>query len=118
MSPGCFCSFAQSRVLPSSLGGVPVFSLPNLSGKDLSFSANLLLGLSPFLPPGFFFSPVCITPPKKVPVVSITLSPLIFCPSCKTTPVVFSFLNIRSSTDPSIIFSLSVCVRSCSTDVL
>ena len=104
VSPGCFSSLSQFTVSPLSLGGVPVFSLPYLKGSFLSFLASLLLGGSPALPPGFCSNPVCIIPPKKVPVVKITLSPFILSPLLKHTPFILFFSRIKSSTEPSFVF--------------
>ena len=101
VSPGCSDSFDQSIVSPSSRGGVPVFSLPTLKGMALSFCARILLGGSPILPPGFCSSPVCIIPPRKVPVVKTTFfaftSPVLEV----LTAFIISFSTTISSTESS-----------------
>ena len=114
MSPGCSSNASQFNVSPSSLGGVPVFSLPTGKSNALSFFASLLLAGSPILPPDSWCSPVCITPPKKVPVVKMTLFAFMVVPESSSTPLTLPPLIIMSSTDPSKTSKLfSLLSRSC-----
>ena len=81
MSPGCGVKSDQSIEFLFSLGGVPVFNLPTLRFKLLSLEANMSLDGSPTRPPGDCSRPVCITPPRNVPVVKMIVFPNISAPS-------------------------------------
>ncbi len=50
LSPGCSIIFDLSIVLPSILGGVPVFNLPTGRFNSLSLAANFVEDGSPALP--------------------------------------------------------------------
>ena len=73
-SPGCRSRPAQSIVLPSSRGGVPVFSRPSRKPARSSVGASPTEGASPTRPAGIFTSPMWIRPRRNVPVV-ITTAP-------------------------------------------
>ena len=102
ISPGCGVRIDQSIVCLFNLGGVPVFNLPTDKFKLLSFLASFSLEGSPTLPPGDCSNPVCITPPKKVPVVSTTVSAESSSPASIKTDLICEFFILKSITDPSI----------------
>ena len=60
-------------VLESSLGGVPVLSLPILKLCLVNCSDKPMDALSLNLPADVLSSPICMRPFKKVPVVKINL---------------------------------------------
>ncbi len=62
----------QSRLRPSSLGGVPVLSRATRSGSSRSRAARRFEGGSPARPPAYCSSPTWMRPPRKVPTVSTT----------------------------------------------
>ena len=107
MSPGCINNFAQFIVSPSSLGGVPVLSRPTLKGMLRNLVAKILLGGSPILPPGFCSKPVCIMPPKNVPVVSMTLLVFISPPEEVFIAITAPSSTIMSSTESPVIVNFS-----------
>ena len=57
VSPGCGSSSLQLIVFPSSLGGVPVFSLPSLKSILSNVFAKPIAGASPILPAGVVLFP-------------------------------------------------------------
>ena len=57
-SPGCFSNFSQFIDFPFSLGGVPVFSLPNFKPKPSIFSASFNDGFAPIRPAEYETSPM------------------------------------------------------------
>ena len=71
-SPGCGSVAAQSMVVPSSRGGVPVFSRPSAKPARSSVAERPTDGASPTRPAGICWSPIWIRPRRKVPVVSTT----------------------------------------------
>ena len=85
-SPGCNSILEKSRLLPSILGGVPVFIRPLSNPKSISCSVIPVDALSPARPPPNCFSPMCIKPFKKVPFVRTTAFPLISEPKAVLTP--------------------------------
>ena len=80
-SANCSSKLSNLIVLASSLGGVPVLSLPILKSYFLSCSLKPVDGFSSNLPAGVLSSPICIKPFKKVPVVSINLEHKTFLPA-------------------------------------
>ena len=86
MSPGWTSIFEKSRLLPSIRGGVPVFIRPLSNPSPTNCSVIPVEDLSPALPPPNFFSPMCISPFKKVPFVKTTALALISEPSAVSTP--------------------------------
>ena len=81
-------------------GGVPVFSLPTGRPKPLSFWASSVLEGSPTLPPGDCVKPVCIMPPKNVPVVKIMAGAEYTVPSSVTIDLTTELSIFMSITDP------------------
>mgnify|MGYP003693733235 CR=1 FL=1 len=71
-SPGCISTADQSIVVPSSRGGVPVFSRPSAKPARSKEAESPIAGASPTRPAGQFFSPRWIRPRRKVPVVMTT----------------------------------------------
>ena len=71
-SPGCISTADQSIVVPSSLGGVPVFSRPSVKPARSNDFESPIAGASSTRPAGQFFSPRWINPRRKVPVVMTT----------------------------------------------
>ena len=71
-SPGCISSAAQSMVVPSSRGGVPVFSRPSAKPARSSVRESPIAGASPTRPAGICRSPIWMRPRRNVPVVSTT----------------------------------------------
>jgi len=78
VSACCSSKFSKFIVLLSSLGGVPVLSLPIAKLNFSNCSLKPVVGFSLNLPAGVFSSPICIRPFKNVPVVSISLLQEIF----------------------------------------
>ena len=62
---------------------------------------------SPIRPPEDCFRPVCITPPRKVPVVKITELENIFSPFSVVTDLMVEFLISKSTTESSVIVRLA-----------
>ena len=85
-SPGCTSSPRQSIVVPSSRGGVPVFSRPSAKPSPRKVRDRPSDGASPTRPAGIFSSPIWIRPPRNVPVVSTTRPAPIRRPSPSATP--------------------------------
>ncbi len=100
-SPGCRSSPAQSMVLPSSRGGVPVFRRPIRKPMRSMVSAKPTAGPSPTRPAGMVLSPIWIRPRRKVPVVMTTAPATISRPSPSRTPDTTPSLTSRSPTSPS-----------------
>ena len=97
-----------------NLGGVPVFNLPTDKFSFLSFLASFSLEGSPILPPGDCSSPVCITPPKNVPVVKTTLLVKISSPDSVITDLILRLSISRSITESSFIVKFFVdTINSC-----
>ena len=71
-SPGCISSAAQSMVVPSSRGGVPVLSRPSAKPSRSSVRESPIAGASPTRPAGVCRSPIWIRPRRNVPVVRTT----------------------------------------------
>ena len=97
-SANCSSKFLKLIVRESNLGGVPVFNLPISKLNFFNCSLKPVVGFSLYLPAGVCFSPTCIKPFKKVPVVSISLDILIFLPDLVMNPVITYFSNINSIT--------------------
>ena len=97
-SPGCSVIFEKSKERPSTLGGVPVFILPDSKPKLNKSSVIPVDALSPALPPPNCLSPICIVPFKKVPLVNTTDLDLISMPRDVLTPTTFSFSIIKLET--------------------
>ncbi len=75
-SPCCTSSLAQSMVLPSSRGGVPVLETrPIVKPNEYSVLERPMLGASPTRPAGILVSPIWMRPLRNVPVVSTTARP-------------------------------------------
>ena len=91
----------QSIEFLSNLGGVPVLSLPTFKFKPLSFFASWSLEGSPTLPPDDCSRPVCITPPRNVPVVKITESEKNSSPFSVMIDFIVESSITKSTTDPS-----------------
>ena len=70
-------------------GGVPVFSLPNLSPISFKESDRPMAADSPARPPEDCDLPMCIKPRRKVPVVMMTVFPRYWTPNWVSTPVTF-----------------------------
>ena len=71
-SPGCISTADQSMVVPSSRGGVPVFSRPSANPARSRVRERPIAGASPTRPAGICCSPIWIRPRRNVPVVSTT----------------------------------------------
>ena len=101
-SPGWLSSPAQSIVVPSSRGGVPVLSRPSAKPARARVCASPCDGGSPTRPAGIFSSPIWIRPLRKVPVVNTTRPAATCRPSPSTTPQTRpSRSSDRSSAAPS-----------------
>ena len=85
-SPGCISSAAQSMVVPSSRGGVPVLSRP--SAKPAAPACRTARAPAPRRPgrPGSAVSPIWMRPRRNVPVVSTTAPAASARPSARRTP--------------------------------
>ena len=101
-SPGCRSTAAQSIVLPSSRGGVPVLSRPSAKPARSSVRERPSAGASPTRPAGICRSPIWMSPRRKVPVVSTTAPAPNSRPSVRRTPVTRRPATRRSSTSPAI----------------
>ena len=90
-SPVARFKLCQSIDEASSLGGVPVFNLPDLNPKESRDSVIPSAAFSPILPARIFFWPTCTNPFKNVPHVSIRVEHPIVWPSliiaAVTTPL-------------------------------
>ena len=91
-------------VSPSNLGGVPVLSLPIFIWYFANCSLNPVDGFSSKRPAGIWFSPICISPFKKVPVVKINSLHLISVPFWDKKPTTLFSLssNINFTTGSAI----------------
>ena len=93
---------------------MPVLSLPTFKSRDLSVLANLSLEGSPTRPPEDFSNPVCITPPRNVPVVKITALAKYSSPEAVETDFIEEPCILKSSTEPSVTVRLvSERIKSC-----
>ena len=97
-SPGCSVILLKFNDLPSTLGGVPVFILPDEKPLLIKTLVSPTEDFSPDLPPLKFFSPICMRPFKKVPFVKITEVEWIFVPKEVITPEILLPSKIRSTT--------------------
>ena len=100
-SPGCISRAAQSIVVPSSRGGVPVFKRPSANPARSSVRDRPSAGASPARPAGICRSPIWISPRKKVPVVSTIDAAAKARPSPSMTPAARPSQTEMSSTSPS-----------------
>ena len=92
-SPGCISSAAQSIVVPSSRGGVPVLRRPSAKPARSSVRDRPIDGASPTRPAGICRSPIWMRPRRKVPVVSTTAPAPNMRPSARRTPVTRASTN-------------------------
>ena len=88
----------QSKLLPSTRGGVPVFILPDSKPSSTNCSVIPVAARSPARPPPNCFSPIWIRPFRKVPLVSTTDLAGISKPIPVTTPVQRPSLTMRPLT--------------------
>ena len=73
-------------VRPSSRGGVPVFRRPSAKPAARACVDRPIAGASPTRPAGICFSPIWMSPRRKVPVVSTTAPAVISRPSAEPEP--------------------------------
>ena len=107
-SPGCISTAAQSIVVPSSRGGVPVLSRPSAKPSRSRVSDSPTAGASPTRPAGVWRSPMWIRPRRNVPVVSTAAPQASSRPSARRTPVTAPSPITRSSTSASITVRFAV----------
>ena len=107
-SPGCISTAAQSMVVPSIRGGVPVLSRPSAKPSRSSVSDSPIAGASPTRPAGVCRSPMWISPRRNVPVVSTTAAAVSSRPSLSRSPATWPAATTRSSASPSITVRFSV----------
>src|SRR6266446_5527735 len=72
-SPGWISVFEKSMDLFNSRGGVPVLSRPSSNPSSISDADKPIAAASPARPPDCLLSPMCISPFKNVPVVTMTV---------------------------------------------
>ena len=101
-SPGCISTAPQSMVVPSSRGGVPVFSRPSAKPIRSNAADRPSAGASSIRPAGQLRSPRWIRPRRKVPVVITTAPAANSRPSASRMPVIRPSAVSRSSASPSI----------------
>ena len=87
----------KSMVRPSSLGHVPVFSLPSSKPSSVREADRPWEAASPILPPGALSKPMCMRPFRKVPVVRTTHLPSMRSPHAVSTPAARPSLHISRS---------------------
>ena len=98
----CSTRLSVHTVEASSLGGVPVLSLPSSNPHESSVSASPTAGSSPRRPAGMSRSPIWMTPRRNVPVVNTTVlantcsCAAVMTPITRCTPSVASSESIRS----------------------
>ena len=102
LSPGAKLKLFHSTVLASSLGGVPVLSLPDLKPMRKSDSVIPSAAFSPILPALIFFCPICNNPFKKVPHVRMVAEHPILEPSLSITATTLLLATSTSTTSPFI----------------